>query len=120
MHSVQPLAHFQSRFWPAPFHSPLDNAWVSLGARSRPDSNGNMNKDILAWDWRGNRLYFYKCRLRRVWGREFNCINRSCAVPVASEPENRPCSTDMTTILPLLPLDPQEYCANRSMKEESI
>lgn len=41
-------------------------------------------------------------------------------MPIARETENRPCSTDITTILPLLPVDPQEYCANRPMKEESI
>jgi len=63
--------------------------------------------------------------MQRLWGREFNCINGRCAVSVASEPENRPYSTNNSTILPLpgslgVLLDPQENCANRSLKEESI
>lgn len=64
---------------------------------------------------------FYRCRLWKGYGgREFNCINGICAMPVTSEPEKRPCSTDNTRILPLLHVATQEYCANRSMKEESI
>lgn len=41
-------------------------------------------------------------------GREFNCVDGDCAVLFASHLENRPCSSDMALILPLLPLDPQE------------
>lgn len=55
-----------------------------------------------------------------IGGRELKCINGSCAVPTDSKPENSPCSSDSTTNLPLLPLDPLKYCAKRTIKEESV
>lgn len=44
-----------------------------------------------------------------IGGREFICINGSCAVPADSKPENSPCSSDITTILNLPPLNPLKY-----------
>lgn len=76
--------------------------------------------------WHGNReeidFLFINAGYREtlIGGRELNCINGSCAVPADSKQENRPCSSDITAILPLLPLDPLKYCAKRSVKEESI
>lgn len=49
-------------------------------------------------------------------GSELKCINGSCAVGTYSNPENSPCSSDITTILPLLSLDSLKYCAKRSIK----